>query len=86
MEIWIYDDKRIVEVWLTSAEKADIGVQAQLKPMYVEYKKKGYLTAVFLSGDQDLYQQTTDLLKYNRTRSAQREVQQETVNRAVILT
>lgn len=84
MEVRLNGDSKIAEIWLTNAEKSDSGVQAQLKSLYAEYKKKGYLTAVFLSGDQDLYQQTTDLLKFNRRRSAQREVQQEKANRAVL--
>lgn len=84
MEIRFFDDKKIVEIWLTGAEKADGSVQARLKPMYAEFKNKGYLTAAFLSGDQDLYRQTADLLKFNRKRTAQREVQHEKVNRTAI--
>ena len=33
--------------------------------------------AVFLSGEEDLYQQTRDLLLYNRRRLAEKEVQAE---------
>ena len=35
------------------------------------------MVAVFLSGEEDLYQQTRDLLLYNRRRQAEKEVQAE---------
>ena len=84
MEIRVNESGKMVEVWLRRAEREDAIVQEGLKPVYAEYSKKGYLVAVFLSGDQDLYQQTTDLLKFNRRRSAQREVQQKKANRAMM--
>ena len=45
--------------------------------MYQKYKEQKYLVAVFLSGEEDLYQQTRDLLLYNRQRHAEKEVQAE---------
>lgn len=77
MEIHVRDGSRIVEVWLTRAEKQDAELQEKLKPMYREYKDKNYLVAVFQSGEQDLADVTSDLLCYNRKRIAQLEVERE---------
>lgn len=77
MEIHVRDESRIVEVWLTNAEKQDAEVCEQLKPLYQKYKCKNYLVAVFQSGDQDLADATSDLLCYNRKRIAQMEVERE---------
>ena len=77
MEMNVRDDKKIVEIWLTNAEKNDPVLRESLKDVYAKYKAKEYLVAVFESGSADLYQYTRDLLIYNRRRSAQRAVQQE---------
>ena len=77
MEINVRDGSRIVEVWLTRAEKQDAELQEKLKPMYREYKNKNYLVAVFQSGEQDLADATSGLLCYNCKRIAQLEVERE---------
>lgn len=74
MEIHLNQGKKIAEVWLTNADQKNSQLQEQLKSMYNDYKKRGYLVAVFRSGSQDLYRQTADLLCYNRKRLAQLEV------------
>lgn len=48
--------------------------------MYRDYKRQGYLVAVFQSGKQDLYRQTSDLLLYNRKRIQELAVQREKEN------
>ena len=73
----IRDESKIVELWLTREEKDDLAFWESLKPIYQEYKEHKYLVAVFLSGEEDLYQQTRDLLLYNRRRQAEKEVQAE---------
>ncbi len=73
----IRDESKIVELWLTREEKDDLAFWESLKPIYQEYKEQKYLVAVFLSGEEDLYQQTRDLLLYNRRRQAEKEVQAE---------
>ena len=73
----VNDDQKIVEIWLTNAEKQDAVVAEQLKPIYQEYKEKKYLVAVFQSGGRDLCEATADLLCYNRKRLAQKEVERE---------
>ena len=77
MEICINDECRAVEVWLSNEEKNDPAVQQRLKPLYAEYAEKKYTVAVFMSGSQDLYSLTSDLLCYNRKHIAELEVEQE---------
>lgn len=73
----VRDQSKIVELWLTRAERDDPTVRESLKPIYEQYRNQKYLMAVFLSGEADLYQQTLDLLLYNRRRLAEKEVQEE---------
>ena len=77
MRMEIREESRIVELWLTRAERDDPAFRESLKPIYQQYKDQKYLVAVFLSGEEDLYQQTRDLLLYNRRRLAEKEVQAE---------
>jgi hypothetical protein len=73
----VLDDRKIVEIWLTRAERDDPALNASLKDIYAEYKQKKYTVAVFQSGDRDLYRSTLDLLAYNKKRGAELEVQRE---------
>ena len=73
----IREQSKIVELWLTREERDDSAFREWLKPIYQQYKDQNYLVAVFLSGEEDLYQQTRDLLLYNRRRLAEKEVQAE---------
>ena len=70
----IREQNKIVELWLTREERDDSAFRESLKPIYQQYKNQKYLVAVFLSGDENLYQQTRDLLLYNRRRQAEKEV------------
>ena len=83
MEMTVLDERKVVEIWLTNAEKSDPMLRASLQPIYDKYKQKKYLVAVFESGGGDLYERTRDLLLYNRRRSAESEVQQAKKQRAV---
>lgn len=76
MEMSIRDDQKIVEIWLTNAEKIDPVLREGLKEIYAKYKTKKYMVAVFESGKGDLYENTRDLLLFNRRRSAEKAVQQ----------
>ncbi len=73
----VNDARKLVTIWLTNAEKNDIDLRTDLKNLYTEYRAKKYMVAVFSSGTEDLYANTLDLLKYNRRRSAELEVQCE---------
>ena len=70
----VKDDKQIVEIWLSNAEKNDKQIRDSLQVVFDKYKKKKYMVAVFESGEKDLYQGTLDLLSYNRKLSAQKRV------------
>lgn len=76
LELNVHDNTKIVEVWLTNAEKNSPSIQAQLNDLYAKYKKKKYTVAVFHSGGGDLYQSTRELLAYNKRRCAERVAQQ----------
>ena len=73
MEICVRDDSRMVEVWLTREENEDGQLRESLKPLYQRYKAQKYLVSVFLSGKEDLYDLTLDLLRNNRRWAAQQE-------------
>ena len=77
MEINVRDDRKIVEVWLTNEEQQDQAIKESLKPLYQQYKAKKYTVAVFLSGSRDLVEETGALLRYNKKRIAELEVQRE---------
>ena len=83
LEMNVRDDQKLVEIWLTNAEKIDPVLREGLKEIYAKYKTKKYMVAVFESGKGDLYENTRDLLLYNRRRSAEKAVQQEKKQRAV---
>ena len=74
MQVTVKEKSKIVEMWLTKAERDDVQFREKLKPMYATLKQKGYCVAVFLSGDGDLYEATRDLLLYNRRRLASQAV------------
>ncbi len=82
MELYVKDDRKLVEIWLTNAEKKDLGLRESLKGIFDKYKRKKYLVAVFESGGKELYQETLELLSYNKRRCAELEVQREKLLRA----
>lgn len=84
MEINVKDEKRMVEIWLSNAEKRDPVLRESLKDIYDKFKKKKYLVAVFEYGEKDLYQGTLDLLAYNKRRCAELEVQREKKQRRAV--
>ena len=77
MEINVRDDRKIVEVWLTNQEKRDQAQGDQLKNLYQQYGKKKYFIAVFMSGSQELAEETSALLCYNRKRLAEQEIRRK---------
>ncbi len=84
MHMQIHENSKIVELWLTRAEKEDAAVQESLKPIYQKYKEQKYLVAAFLSGEEELYPQTRDLLLYSRRRQAEKEVQRQKAKQPVM--
>ena len=76
MNVKIHEPAKIVEIMLTHTEQADEEVRKQLKRLYAQYKGTKYTVAVFRSGSRDLYEDTRELLLFNRRRSAERAVQE----------
>ena len=83
MEIHVRDDRGLVEIWLSNAEKKDPSLREGLKGIYDKYKKKKYLVAVFESGERDLYPSMLELLAYNKRRCAELEVYRERQRTAI---
>lgn len=79
MEINVRDDRKIMEVWLTNQEKQDESLKEWLKNFYQQYREKKYIVAVYMSGEQDLMEETSALLCYNRKRLAEQEVRRKRV-------
>ena len=77
LEINVRDDRKIVDIWLTNEEQQDQAIKESLKPLYQQYKAKKYTVAVFLSSSRDLVEETLALLRYNKKRVAELEVQRE---------
>ena len=77
MRMEVKEQSKTLELWLTREEKDDKQFLESLKPLYRQYKAQNYMVAVFYSGEEDLYQQTRDLLLYNRRRAAEKEVQEQ---------
>ena len=73
----VKDQSKVVELWLTREEKNNKQFLDALNPLYRQYQGQHYLVAVFYSGEEDLYQQTRDLLLYNRRRAAEKQVQEQ---------
>ena len=59
-----------IEVWLSKEERDDAALRTALKSHYKQWKAEGYLPVVYLSGREDLYDETLALLKHNRKLSA----------------
>lgn len=77
MEVHVLEAEKQVEVWLTRQERGDPVVEAHLKQLYQLGKERKWLVAVFLSGQDDLYQLSSALLCHNRNKLARLEIQQQ---------
>lgn len=76
MEINPHQKSKLVEVWLSREDQTSQEVQEHLREVYHRCAEEKYTVAVFCSGQQDLAEETSALLLYNRHRSAERAVQQ----------
>ena len=76
MEINSHKESKLVDVWLSREDQTSQDVQERLRNIYRRCKEEKYTVAVFYSGQQDLAEETSALLLYNRRRSAERAVQQ----------
>ena len=77
MEINPHQESKLVEVWLSHKDQASQEVQERLREVYRRCAEEKYTVAVFCSGQLDLVEETSALLRYNRRRSAERAVWRE---------
>lgn len=77
MEINVNKERMLVEIWLSCDEREDPKLLERLKPVFGKYREEKFLVVLFESGKGDLYQETRDLLCYNRKRLAQLEARYE---------
>lgn len=75
LQIDVFDNQKIVAVWLTKAERDDERVREKLRELRAEYKAKKYTVAEYHSGDSDLHTSIYELLRYNKLRVAERETE-----------
>ena len=66
MQVCVKDSMKIVEVWISNADKNDAKLSESLQDIYAEYGQKKYKVAVFESGRGDLLDSTIGLLLHNR--------------------
>ena len=76
MEIYVRDDEKLIEVWLTKQEREKPEIKEQMAEIYRQGKEKRFLVAVFLSGQEELGELTSALLRHNRDKLARQEVEQ----------
>ena len=75
LQIDVFDNQKIVAVWLTKAERNDERVREKLRELRAEYKAKKYTVAEYQSGDGDLHTSIYELLRYNKLRVAERDTE-----------
>lgn len=75
LQIDVFDNQKIVAVWLTKAERNDERVREKLRELRAEYKAKKYTVAEYQSGDGALHTSIYELLRYNKLRVAERETE-----------
>lgn len=66
MKVQINDREKMVTIWLTHQDQEDADIQETIQKISKEYKSKKYLVGVFLSGQEDLLEQTSGLLCHNQ--------------------
>ena len=77
MEIHVRENEKLIEVWLTRREREDAKCKGKLEEIYSLGKEKRCLVAVFLSGQEELSDLTSALLRHNRDKLARQEVQRQ---------
>ena len=82
MRITRNEKTKTISYWLTNEEHRDPAFMESLKPLYKQNKADGYMSVVYRSGKEDLYDNTLALLKHNRTLSARKEVEAEKARQA----
>lgn len=74
MKIFVHDERKTVEVWLTNPEKSEPDIAKKLKPLYHAARQKKYTVAVYFSGNRDVYDDMRHLAMKHRMQMAQNDV------------
>ena len=74
MQLIIDKDAHIATIWVSKDERTDPLVLENARTTCAELKAKKIMTAIFISGDKDLLEETTSLILYNRRKSAETAV------------
>ena len=67
----------VVDIWLTHEDQRNPATPERIRELSRQYSAEKMMIAVFYSGSQDLAEETSALLRYNRRCSAERAVQRE---------
>ena len=59
--------QRLLLIWLTREESGDDSLRAKLNALCAAGKAAGWKAVIFRSGEQDLFENTRDLLLSNRS-------------------
>lgn len=60
------NEKGIIEVWMTNADRQDKQLFESVKQACANWKQQGLLPVIYFSGQEDMYEQTLALLDYNK--------------------
>ncbi|MBR2869312.1 MAG: hypothetical protein IKB88_09685 [Clostridia bacterium] len=62
----VCDKTKIAYFWLSQEERNNEEFYESLRPQYREWKNKGYVVCVFVSGKESLVENTKELLVHNK--------------------
>ena len=74
MQLIIDKDAHIATIWVSKDERTNPLVLENARTTCAELKAKRIMTAIFISGDNDLLEETTALILYNRRKLAETAV------------
>lgn len=77
MQVIINEKEKLVEYWLTSAEKSDLALREALKPEFTRWKAKKYLPVVYESGTGNLRDGMDGLMRKYIQDKAKHEMEAE---------
>ena len=77
MELHANEALGFMEVWLSNDDQKNEARLAWLKSQYPIWNAQKLKPVIYYSGHEDLYENTLALLKYNRKRRAEKEIERE---------
>lgn len=77
MEVYIQQNRKLMEIWVPTQDQFDQRVQEQIKNLYHKGKKADLSVAVFFSGNEELQDLTSALLTCNQEKAAADQVKKD---------